>query len=95
MDIRNTLEVLGFVRDILKAAGNILEDGKVKPLEVALEGRTLLRPGADAIKDFNQIPQEILDLDGTEYETLKAAAEGLKSDVDQFLAILKANKAKK
>lgn len=94
MDIQNTLEVTTFISDIFKVGRSVLEDGKVKPVEVALEGRKLLKPGADAIRGFQTIPQEILDLDGEEYEILKAALERVKSEADALLAVIKANKKK-
>lgn len=87
MDIHNTLEVLTFFGDILKVSRVVLADGKVTPIEVALEGRKLVMPGAAAIRDLKSLPQEILDLDGEEYTQLKASVEKVKAELDQFLAV--------
>lgn len=90
--VDNTLEVLNFVTDVFACLNGVLADGKVRPFEVLLKGRKLIKPALEAFNDAGKIPVELADLDADEFEAIRLATGRLKAEAGKLLAKARARR---
>lgn len=90
MDIKETLEVVGFVKALGEKMESVASDGKVTLMEVLSQFPALVAPGFTAIKDAQMVAQELKELDANEVQQLVGA---LLDAIAPFVKLLGGGKA--